>query len=60
MRMFDWILILLGASIVLPILAFLVMKLGTFGLYSGKEAFRKQNKFNSVQNNDNDNNEIEN
>ena len=54
--MFDWILISLGAIIVLPILAFLCVKLGTVGFYKGKEAITRQNEIiNSVQNNENEN-----
>lgn len=49
--MFDWILITIGAIIVLPILAFLCVKLGTVGFYRGKEAFKRQNEFNSIENN---------
>jgi len=54
--MFDWILISLGAIIVLPLLAFLCVKLGTVGFYKGKEAFKRQ-EFNSVQNNHENDNE---
>ena len=58
LTIFDWILILLGASIVLPILAFLIGKWATVGFYRGKEAIKRQNEFiNSVQDNEN---EIEN
>ena len=50
--MFDWILISLGAIIVIPILAFLIMRSGTVGFYRGKEVWKSRNKFiNSVQNN---------
>lgn len=52
MTILEWILILLGASIVLPILAFLIMKWATVGFYRGKEVSEKQNEFDSVQNND--------
>lgn len=53
--MFDWILISLGTIIVLPILVYLCMKLGTVGFYRGKEVWKKQNEFNNVQNNNNEN-----
>jgi len=56
--MLNYILIALGAIIVLPLLAFLCVKLGTFGFYKGKEAFKRQNEIiNSVRDNEN---EIEN
>lgn len=57
MTMLDWILIALGAIIVIPILAFLCMRSGVVGFYRGKEVWKRKNKFDSVQNNDN---EIEN
>jgi len=58
MTMLNYILIALGAIIVLPLLAFLCVKLGTFGFYKGKEAFKRQNEIiNSVRDNEN---EIEN
>jgi len=53
--MVDWILIILGAIIVLPILAFLCVKCGTAGFYRGKEAMKKQNEFNNVNNNEEEN-----
>lgn len=53
--MFNWILIALGTIIVLPILAFLCVKLGTVGFYRGKEAFKRQSEIvDSVQSNDNE------
>jgi len=58
-EMFDWILISLGAIIVLPILAFLCVKHGTAGFYKGKEVFRREEEYiDSVQNSDEDENEI--
>ena len=42
MTICDWMLIILGAIIVLPILAFLCVKLGTFGFYKGKEAYKRK------------------
>jgi hypothetical protein len=54
MTILDWVLILLGAAIALPILAFLIMRGGTVGYFRGKEV-SKQNEFvNSVQDNDNE------
>lgn len=48
----EWILLLLGIFVVLPILAFLCMKLGTFGFYRGREVFKRQNEFDDVQDDD--------
>jgi hypothetical protein len=53
MTILDWFLILLGASIALPILAFLIVKWATVGFYRGKEAFNRQ-ELNSVQDNENE------
>ena len=44
MTYLDKILLILGAIIVLPIIAFLCMKLGTVGFYKGKEAINKEDK----------------
>jgi len=56
MTILDWFLILLGASIALPILAFLIVKWATVGFYRGKEAIKRQNELykNIVQNNENE------
>lgn len=53
MTIVDYILIVLGASIVLPILAFLIMRGGTVGYFRGKEV-SKQKEFSDVQNNENE------
>jgi len=58
MTMFDCILTVLGAVIVLPFLAFLCVKLGTVGFYRGKEIVRRQHEFDDFQN-DNDSEETE-
>ena len=50
MTILEWILISLGAIIVIPILAFLIMRSGTVGFYRGKEVWKRRNEFNSVQN----------
>ena len=51
--MYNWILISLGLFIVLPILAFLCVKLGTVGFYKGREVSNRQDKFiDDVQNDD--------
>lgn len=44
LTMFDWILISLGVIIVLPLLAFLCVKLGTVGFYRGKEIMNRERK----------------
>lgn len=52
MTIFEYILFLLVVFVVLPILAFLVMKWATVGFYRGKESFKRQNEFDNVQNDD--------
>lgn len=52
--MLDWILISLGLLIVLPVLAFLCMKLGTVGFFKGREVFNRQSEIS-----DSDDNETE-
>ena len=52
--MVDKILLAMGIIIVLPILAFLCMKLGTVGFYRGKEAMQKEDDFNVEDNNNNE------
>jgi len=54
MTFLDWVLISLGAAIVLPILAFLIMRGGTVGYFRGKEV-SEQKEFNSVDNHENKN-----
>ena len=44
MTYLDKIILILGAIIVLPIIAFLCMKLGTVGFYKGKEAVEQKDK----------------
>jgi len=46
----EWILRILSVIIVLPILVFLCVKLGTVGYFRGKEIAKRQNEFDSVQN----------
>lgn len=59
MSLLDYICIFLGIIIVLPIVVFLCVKLGTVGFYKGKEAFRRQSEsdfeFDNVEGQDNDN-----
>ena len=57
MTFVDKILLILGVIIVLPIVAFLCMKLGTVGFYRGKEAISREDKKNCIEN---DNEEIKN
>lgn len=52
--MVDKILLAIGIIIVLPILAFLCMKLGTVGFYRGKEASGKENEVSVNNSNDNE------
>ena len=42
MTILIWILLILGAVFVIPIIAFLVMKWGIVGFYRGKEAFGRR------------------
>jgi len=50
MTVFDCVLIVLGVIIVLPLLVFLCVKLGTVGFYRGKEIMRRQHEFDDFQN----------
>lgn len=50
--MIDKILLLLGIIIVLPVVTYLCMKLGTVGFYKGKEAVSKENEVNVENNNE--------
>jgi len=52
---FDKILLVVGIVIVLPILAFLCMKLGTVGFYKGKEASQQENEVIGNNNNETEN-----
>ena len=55
MTVFNWILISLGAIIVIPILAFLIMRSGTVGFYRGKEVWKERDQFNNSVQNENEN-----
>ena len=58
MTIYEWIILVLGLIIVIPILAFLIMKSGTVGFYRGKEA--SQSNVNATDVNiDNKNEETE-
>lgn len=46
----GYALIMLGITAIAAVFAFLIMKWGTVGFYRGKEAFRRRNKVNRVQN----------
>lgn len=52
--MIDKILLAIGIIIVLPILAFLCMKLGVVGFYRGKEASQQKNEVSVNNSNDNE------
>jgi len=51
----DWILLILAIIIVVPIVVYLCMKLGTVGFYRGKEAIHRENNFNVNDNNKKEN-----
>lgn len=55
MTILDWILLILAIIIVVPIVVYLCMKLGTVGFYRGKEAIRRENNFNVNDNNKKEN-----
>ena len=50
MTILDWILLILGLIIVLPVLFYLCIKWGAVGFYRGKEAYKKRIDITTINN----------
>ena len=56
MTIFELILLIIAIVFTAPTLVFLCVKWGIVGFYRGKESFKRQNEFNRVQNNNEEEN----